>query len=100
MNGHAAAHYTYAAPVKASRSGRDGRNGGGGAQSADQVMSFRTGLQRRCQRSMIYLLQVVAMTRQGIISVSVWTCKDWTKRDKTIVLCRCPSARKREAGRP
>ena len=30
MNGHASAHYTYAAPIKASRSERDGRNGPAG----------------------------------------------------------------------
>ena len=33
-------HYAYAAPVKASRSGGDGRNGVGGTQSAEEVIHF------------------------------------------------------------
>ena len=33
-------YYAYAAPVKASRSGGDGRNGVGGTQSAEEVIHF------------------------------------------------------------
>ena len=44
MNGHAVVHCTHAAPIKACRSEWDGRYGGGGAQSADQVMRFILGL--------------------------------------------------------